>query len=117
MGQQDPQAHCDLWYINFKVGNNVDDGQRQPAQCKQEENQEQGLGCLELPSVKRTCLSEARQVLTEFLAEDVEDVQIDDAHDNEGDEDPGDETEEDHVIQTHDRTEMARKGGHILGEP
>lgn len=117
MGQQDPQAHCRLWYIDVKVGHQVVDGQRQPAQSEQEENQKQGLCCLELPSIKCPSLSEARQVLTEFVAEDVEDVQVDDAHDNEGDEDPGDETEEDHVIQRHDRTKMARKRGTIGGEP
>lgn len=116
MGQQYTQAHGNFWYRDLKVGNKVDDGQRQPAQSKQEEDQKQGLGGLELPPIKRTRLSEARQVLTEFVADDVEDVQIDDAHDDKGDEDPGDETEEDHVIQAYNGAETAQKGGDILRE-
>lgn len=116
MGQQDAQAHCNLWYLHIKVGNKIDDGQRQPAQGKQEENQKQGLSSLELPTIKCTRLSEASQVLTEFVSDDVEDVQIDDAHDNQGDEDPGDEAEEDHVIQANHGTEVAREGGAVLRE-
>lgn len=53
--QQDAQVHHHLGHVTIKVDDTVDDGQRQPGQSKQEENQEQGLGRLELPSIKCTC--------------------------------------------------------------
>lgn len=47
------------------------------------------------------------------MPDDIEDVDIDDAHDDQGDENPREEAEVDHVVHPHDGTELARKEGHV----
>lgn len=117
MRQQDAQVQHNCWHVAVKVDDTVDDAQRQPGQSKQEENQKQRLGRLELPSIKGTCLFGARNVLTEFVSDDTEDVEIDGAHDDQGDENPSEEAEIDHIVHPDDRTELARKIGNISGVP
>lgn len=112
MRQEDAQVQHIFCYLDFKVESTVDDGQRQPAQSKQEENQKKGLCCLKLPSIKCARFFGGRKVLTEFVPDDVENVQINGTHDNQGDEDPGEKAEEDHVLHTDNTTE--RTNGDVL---
>lgn len=51
--------------------------------------------------------------MIEFVPDDIEDVKVDGAHDNQGNENPSEEAEVDHVVHPHDGTELAGKEGEV----
>ena len=51
--------------------------------------------------------------MIECVPDDIEDVKVDGAHDNQGNENPSEEAEVDHVVHPHDGTELAGKEGEV----
>lgn len=94
--------------VRVKIEDAVYDAQRQPGDCKQEENKCERFGCLQLLAVESP--SPSRSALAELCADDVEDLGIQGTHDEQGHQGAREETEIHHVIHPHHGHEPAPEG-------
>lgn len=86
----------------------VEDVQREPAERKEEENQREGLGDLQLlPVILLGVVGAGGDLLVELRADEVEDFQVDEQHQQQGRQDPDEEVEVHHVLHADDRLELA----------
>ncbi|KAI1231075.1 ATP synthase F(0) complex subunit B1, partial [Lamprotornis superbus] len=88
--------------------------QRQPGDCKQEENKCERLGCLELLAIESPSPSDTGP-LAELCVDDVEDLSIQSTHDEQGHQGPCEEAEINHVIHPHHSDELAPHGAGAPG--
>lgn len=92
----------------------VEDVERKPADRKQEENESQRLGQLELlPKVSAGVGVAGRHLLVELLVDHVENLHIDGQHEQQRRQHPAEEVEINHVVHADDRLELTGHHGVI----
>lgn len=110
MGEEDGNVGEDVRRLAgwAEQGDAVEDVQREPAESKEEEDQCQGLGDLQLlPVILLGVVGAGGDLLVELLADEVEDFQVDEQHEQQGRQDPDEEVEVHHVLHADHRLELA----------
>ena len=103
------------------VGDAVEDVQGQPAEGEEEEDEGQRLGDLQLlPIVLLRVSGGGRHLLVELLADQIEDLHVDEDHEQQRGQHPHEEVEIDHVLHADDLLELAlnhRLAHAAVGQP
>lgn len=95
--------------LGVKIEDAVYDAQRQPGDCKQEENECKRLGYPELLAIESPSPSHSG-ALAELCVDDVEDLGIQSRHDEQGHQGPREEAEIHQEIHPHHGDEAAPEG-------
>lgn len=102
-------------------GDAVEDVQGQPAKGEEEEDEGQRLGDLQLlPVVLLRVSGGGRHLLVELLADQIEDLHVDEDHEQQRGQHPHEEVEVDHVLHADDLLELAlnhRLAHAAVGQP